>query len=125
MMNIFEKATKDKIMFDYKGQINCSDLWDLDVEELDSIYKTLNLKKKQMCEDSLLEKKTSEDTLLNTQINIIKHIVEYKLAEKEARLLFAERKARKEKIMEIIASKQDNALEKKSIAQLQKELDSL
>ena len=125
MMNIFEKATKDKIRFEYKGQISAEDLYDLDVEDLDCIFKTLNSTKKEKSEESLLEKKTTEDTLLNTQIKIIKHIVEYKLAEKDARVLLAERAEKKQRIMEIIASKQDSKLEKKSEKDLQDMLKSL
>lgn len=125
MMNIFEKATKNKIRFDYKGSISTEDLWDLDVTELDGIYKDLNVAKKQVSEKSLLEKETEEDTLLNTQIKIITQIVETKLAERDARLLLAERHEKKQKIMEILAGKQDSALEKKSSTQLQKMLEEL
>ena len=125
MRNIFEKATKDKIRFEYKGNVSVEDLWDLDVTELDNIFKSLNANKKQLSEESLLDIKTTEDTLVNTQIKIIKHIVESKLAEKDARLLLAEKKEKKEKIMEILASKQDSALEKKSSAQLKKMLEEL
>jgi len=125
MMNIFEKATKQKIRFDFRGSISTEDLWDLSVEELDGIFKGLNSSKRQMSEESLLEKKTTEDTLLNTQIKIVTSIVETKLAEKDARLLLAERKEKKEKIMAILASKQDSALERKSSAQLQKMLEEL
>ena len=124
-MNIFEKASKDGIRFDYKGSISVEDLWNLNVEELDSIFKTLNAEKKTITEDSLLEAKTTENVLLNTKIKIVTHIVEQKLEEKEKAKLSVERKQKKEKIMEILASKQDDALAKKSPKQLQEMLDSL
>ena len=124
-MNIFEKATKDKIMFDYKGTINCYDLWELSVTELDSIYKVLNAQRKQVTEDSLLEVKTAEDTILTTKISIITHIVETKQKELYLRKSASERKEKKEKIMSIIASKEDDALEKKSPSALKKMLDEL
>jgi len=125
MRNVFEKATKDKIRFDYKGAASTEDLWDLDVTDLDSIFKGLNANKRQEAEESLLETVSTKDTLVNTQIKIIKHIVEAKLEEKDARLLLAERKEKKQKIMEILAGKQDSALEKKSAKQLQKMLEDL
>lgn len=125
MRNIFEKATKDKIRFEYKGQISTEDLWDLSVTELDTIFKKLNSKKKQITEDSLLEVKTSENVLLNTQIKIVTSIVEQKLAEKEMQVAFKERKEKKEKIMEILASKQDSDLKEKSTEELQEMLNSL
>jgi len=125
MRNIFEKATKEKIRFEYKGTISVEDLWDLSVEELDNIFKSLNTSKKQLSEESLLDAETKQDTLLNTQIKIIKHIVEDKLMEKARRLKAVERKQKKEKIMEILANTADRALEKKSPAALKKMLDDL
>jgi len=125
MMNIFEKATKEKIRFEYRGTISAEDLWDLDVTELDNIFKGLNSSKKQLSEESLLDIKTTQDTLLNTQIKIIKHIVESKLTDAAARVLLQERKDKKEKIMSILASKQDSELESKSAKQLQKMLEEL
>ena len=124
-MNIFEYAVKNKVRFNYKGTIDSADLWDLDVTELDSIYKELSKIKKSMSEDSLLGAKSADSTLVNIQIELIRHVVESKLAEKEARLLRAEKKEKKEKIMAILASKQDSALEKKSEATLKKMLEEL
>ena len=123
MVNIFEKASKNKLRFEYKGLISAEDLWDLPVEELDSIYKDLNAKRKQAEDDSLLDNNT--DKTENTHIEIIKHIVSYKLQLKKARLLAAEKKVKKEKIMAILASKEDSALEKKSTASLKKMLEDL
>ena len=124
MMNIFEKATKQKIRFDYKGSVSVEDLWELDVNELDDIFKKLNGQIK-LSEVSLLDKKDREDTLINTQIKIVKEIVATKLAEKDARLLLIEKKEKKQKILAIMASKEDDALEKKSPAALKKMLDEL
>lgn len=56
---------------------------------------------------------------------IVKHIVSVKLAEKEAREKAFVKKAQKQKIMSIIAAKQDEALQKSSIDDLQKMLDEL
>lgn len=125
MMNIFEKAAKEAIRFEYKGLISAEDLWQLDVHELDSIFKVLNAEKKQVTEDSLLETTTKENTLLNTKIKIITYIVKSKLAEAEARTLLAEKKVKKEKIMAVLANKQDSELEGKSAEELQEMLESL
>lgn len=123
--NIFEYATRNKIRFSFRGLISVEDLWDLSLTNLDSIYKELNKQSKQSEEESLLNIKTQEDELLNVQIEIVKHIVSVKLAEKEAREKASVKKAQKQKIMSIMAAKQDEALQNSSIDELQKMLDEL
>ncbi len=123
--NIFEYATRNKIRFSFRGLISVEDLWDLSLTNLDSIYKELNKQSKQSEEESLLNIKTQEDELLNVQIEIVKHIVSVKLAEKEAREKASAKKAQKQKIMSIIAAKQDEALQNSSIDDLKKMLDEL
>ena len=123
--NIFEYATRNKVRFSFRGLISVEDLWDLSLTNLDSIYKELNKQSKQSEEESLLNIKTQEDELLNVQIEIVKHIVSVKLAEKEAREKASAKKVQKQKIMSIIAAKQDEALQNSSIDDLQKMLDEL
>lgn len=123
--NIFEYATRNKVRFSFRGLISVEDLWDLSLTNLDSIYKELNKQSKQSEEESLLNIKTKEDEFLNVQIEIVKHIVSVKLAEKEAREKASAKKAQKQKIMSIMAAKQDEALQNSSIDELQKMLDEL
>lgn len=123
--NIFEYATRNKVRFSFRGLISVEDLWDLSLTNLDLIYKELNKQLKHTEEESLLNIKTQEDELLNVQIEIVKHIVSVKLAEKEAREKTSAKKAQKQKIMSIIAAKQDEALQNSSIDDLQKMLDEL
>ena len=122
---MFIKASREKMRFPYKGLATVEDLWDLSVMELDKIYKSLNAKAKQAQEESLLEVKSSEDEELTAQIEIIKYIVSVKLEEKKAAEMAKERKEQKQKIMSILASKQDEALHGKSIEELEKMLDEL
>ncbi len=123
--NIFEYATRNKVRFSFRGLISVEDLWDLSLTNLDSIYKELNKQSKQSEEESLLNIKTKEDEFLNVQIEIVKHIVSVKLAEKETREKASAKKAQKQKIMSIMAAKQDEALQNSSIDELQKMLDEL
>lgn len=123
--NIFEYAVRNKTRFPFKGMISVEDLWDLSVTNLDSIYKTLNKQIKQSEEESLLNVKTNVDTELEVQIAIVKYIVSIKLAEQEAREKAAAKKAQKQKIMSIIATKEDEALQNSSVDDLRKMLDEL
>ena len=125
MEKMFEYATRNKVRFPFKGLISVEDLWDLTLTNLDSIYKTLNKQVNQSEEESLLNTKTTVDKELDVQIAIVNHIVAVKLAEQEAREKASAKKAQKQKIMAIIASKQDEALQNSSVEDLQKMLDEL
>lgn len=124
-MNIFEFAIRNKLRFPFKGLISVEDLWDLSVRELDSIFKTLNAQVKKSQEESLLDTKSKEDEVLSVQIEIVKYIVEVKLAEAEAIKQSRELKEKKQKIMEIISAKQDEALHNMSVENLQAMLENL
>ena len=125
MSNIFEKAVKGKYRFPYKGQISVEDLYDLPLGALDTVFKALNAEVKKTDEESLLQTKTTEDDILATKIEIVKYIFSEKLEEKKNRQEAAERKEKKQKIMQIIATKQDEALRNASVEDLQKMLDDL
>lgn len=122
---IFEYAVRNKVRFPFKGMISVEDLWDLSLTNLDSIYKTLNKQVKQSEEESLLSTKESVDVELGVQISIVKYIVSVKLAEKEAAEKASAKKAQKQKIMSIIASKENEALQNSSIDDLKKMLEEL
>ena len=122
---LFINATRNKVRFPFKGMISVEDLWDLSLTNLDSIYKTLNKQVKQSEEESLLTTKPNVDTELEVQIAIVKHIVSVKLAEKEAAEKASAKKTQKQKIMSIIATKENEALQNSSIDDLKKMLDEL
>ena len=123
--NIFEIATKEKYRFPFKGMISTEDLWDLSAEDLDSIFKSLNASKKKTQEESLLSESSKEDRKLLTKIEIVKHIFAAKQAEMEARKQKAENAAKKRRIEELIASKEDAALGEKSVEELKKMLTDI
>lgn len=123
--NMFEVATREKMRFPFKGMISVEDLWDLSVQNLDKVFKTLNSQRKEAQEESLLNTKSSEDERLETQIEIVKYIVNVKLEERAARVKDAENKEKKQKIMALMAKKDDEAMENMSKEELQKLLDEL
>lgn len=117
---MFEYATRNKLRFPYKGNVSVEDLWDLKLNDLDSVFKTLNRKVKQTEEESLLTVKSVEDTELSIQIEIVKYIFNTKTAEANAKLAEKERKEYKQKLMEIKAAKQEQALWNMSEEELDK-----
>ena len=123
--NMFEVATRTKMRFPFKGMISVEDLWDLSVQNLDKVFKTLNSQRKEAQEESLLNVKSSADEALDTQIAIVKYIFDVKLDEQAARVKAAENKEKKQKIMALMAKKDDEAMENMSKEELQKLLDEL
>lgn len=124
-VNLFEVATRENYLFPFKGMINVIDLWNLSLTNLDSVFKTLNAEVKKSEEESLLNAKTKEDEELTNKIDIIKYIVSKKLAEKEARENEKKNKEKRQRILEIKAKRQDEALENMSDEDLDKLLADL
>lgn len=123
--NVFEIAVREKYRFPYKGLVSVEDMWDLPVTELDKVFKELNKQVKTAQEESLLETKTKEDEILENKIDIVRHIVSIKQKESKDKMMERQRKAQKQRIMEIMADKEDEALKGKSLDELQKMLDEL
>ena len=126
--NIFEVAVKQKFRFEFKGLISVEDLFDLNVRDLDSVFKTLNSQLKQVKEESLLEVKTKQDEELDIKIEIVKYIFELKKEAENQRLKTKEQKEKKQKIMEILANKEDesyNNMSKEELTKMLSELEQL
>lgn len=124
MEKMFEFAAKNKIRFSYRGQMTTEDLFDLNLRDLDYIYKCLMEEKKTSETESLIEKKT-ENTVLECKIELVKYVFNQKVEEKKAAEAKAENAAKKQKILEILEKKQDAELEGKSADELKKLLEDL
>jgi len=122
---MFEKATRMKLRFSFKGQIGVEDLWDLKVQALDTIYSQLRAEQKAGNEESLLKRPTVTSKTRDLKIELVEHVVKTMLAEADARKVLANNKMQKDKITNIIAKKQDESLEKMSIEDLEKAIKEL
>ena len=101
------------------------DLWDLSVQQLDGIFKTLKSQEKKAQEESLLDTRTPEDEALKTKIDIIRYIVTVKLDEAKQAERAKENRDQKQKILGILAEKQDADLRSKTPEELQAMLNQL
>ena len=114
---MYKQAAQARARFPFRGNISVEDLFDLDLSELDSVYKTLKREQGET-EDGLLEERTEEQEFVGLKLAVVKDIFETKQAENAAREADTERKAQKQRILEIIAAKQDEALAGKSVDEL-------
>ncbi len=122
---MFEIAVRNKLRFPFRGLISTEDLWDLNVENLDVVFKELNSQIKRVQEESLLKTKSKQDEELELKISIVKYIVAVKLEETDLRVKAMEKREQKQKILKILSDKQDEALQNKSIEELEKMLEEL
>ena len=125
MTNIFERAAKAKVRFDHRGRISTEDLFDLPLEQLNKLYALLRVEQRALVDDSLLEKDTKEKTMLNLQVDLVKHVFKAKQDEQTARETRAERKMQREKIAAVIEEMKDEGLKKRSIEDLEKAMIEL
>jgi hypothetical protein len=122
---MFEVAARTKMRFPFKGPSSVEDLWDLSVENLDVIFKQLNAQLKQSSEESLLNKRTSEDEALALKIDIVKYIVSVKQNEENERVQAKAKKEKKDKIIARIAELNDAEFNTRSKEDLIKELNDM
>lgn len=122
---MFEYAARHKLRFSYKGMISVEDLWDLGVNQLDIIFKSLNAQRKTEGEESLLVSSTTKNKELEMKIDIVKHIVKTKLAEAENYKKAKETRERKQHLMAILADKEEAELHSKSAEELMKMIEEL
>ena len=132
-MSNFEKALRQKLRFDTpSGLLGAEDLWDLPLTStrtgranLDDIARSLNKKLKSGDDLSFVVKERKSDETVQLAFDLVKHVIDVRLAENAAALLEKERAEKKQKIMSIIASKQDESLHSMSLDDLKKLMSEL
>lgn len=123
--NIFEMATRLKFRFPFRGMVTTEDLWDLSMEQLDTVYKALNKDAQAVQEDSLMGTPRVGNAELNAKIDIVKYIFQVKQEEEYERQAAADNAMKKRRILEILAKKQDAAMENMTEEELQAALAEL
>ena len=121
----FEMASRKHYRYPYNGMISTEDLWELNVSQLDLIFKKLKAQSRQAQEESLLTTKTQEDVDTENKIDIIRYIVEYKQnLQKEAEMA-VQRKQQRTRIEEILYERENADLRNKTPEELRAMLDEL
>lgn len=132
-MNNFELASRKKFRFpSVAGMLSVEDLWDLPLTtkngraSLDDVAKSLYHEIKQSAEVvSFVTDSVNDNPNLQAAFEIVKHVIEVRKEEKKAADQAKERADKRQRIMELIAKKQDQALEGQSLEDLQKMVEAL
>lgn len=125
-MENFEKATRAKLRFSTnKGQLSVEDLWELSLTSLDNIARAVNRELKSESEESFITNKTATNTVLELKLDILKHIIGVKLAERDATKARSERQAKLAELKTLAASKALEVLGSKSLDEINKMIADL
>ena len=131
-MNIFEQATRCALRFEtVRGHLTVEDLWSLPLSatskfDLDTTAKGLSKALKEFSEESFVEQtqSTAQDEL-NLKLEIVKHVIAVKIAEREAKLAAATKAQERQKLLSILERKSNESLESLSADEIQKRLAAL
>jgi len=121
--SIFEAASRGRLRFETScGILSVDDLWDIKLEKLNETAVALN---NLLKEESFISKKSKVEDINDLRFAIVKHVIKVRLQDIEDKENEVLVKAKKEKIIEAIANKEDEKLNSESIAKLKKMLADL
>lgn len=129
--NIFEVASRKGLRFGTaKGAICADDLWHLPLTSkngvnLDDIARGYSRELKAQEEESFVTKPASRDTTMELGFAIVKRVIEYKLAERDAAKVSVEKAKQRELLKGLIAKKKVEELGATDIKDLEKQLKAL
>lgn len=119
-MENFKLASQQKLRFQTtRGSLSTEQLWDLSLEELDTLAVSLEAEHKESGKKSFLITKSVKDKTAKLRFDVVLDVLTTKVEEAQALTEAAEIKAHNEKIITLIAEKQDESLKGKSIKQLE------
>ena len=130
--SIFEKASKQKLRFETsKGFISTEQLWDLPLQSntgkvnLDDLAKEVSAKLKESEVESFVTKGKASNTDDKLRLDILKHVIDVRVTEKEALSNQRANAERKRLLLDVLAEKRAANLSNLTEEQIQAELDSL
>ena len=130
-MTLFETASRLKLRFpSTKGDLTVEQLWDLPLQsksnfDLDTVAKTVNAYLQSTGEKSFVTASSTANEKMTLTLDIVKHIISVRLKENQDALLVSAKKAEREKLLGILANKQDEALQQLTPEQIQARLAEL
>jgi hypothetical protein len=126
--NIFEQAARRKLRFPTAiGNLPVEDLWDLPLESkagrlsLDLIAIDLHEQLEKVKTKSFVSG-SKKDPVIQLRFDIVKHIIDTRVAENAAKTEAKQRDTQIAKISETLAKKKDAALENLSVEELEAQL---
>lgn len=131
--NLFENASRLKLRFDTpRGSLSIEDLWDLPLISrtgninLDDIARDLHRQVRETDgEVSFVTPAQGPNETLQLSFELVKHVIGVRVAERDAAAEAAVRKEKKQRLLELIARKEDETLAGKSLEELRAMVEGL
>jgi hypothetical protein len=130
--SMFETAVRTKMRFlSPRGDLTVEQLWDVPLRSRDDfnlnwIAKSTNTMLKTVEEESFVDSTPAPaHGRLTMTLEIVKHVIETKLAEEASAKRRSENKVEKEKLLRILAEKQEGKLSDLTEKELQKRINAL
>jgi hypothetical protein len=130
--NMFEYATRNKLRFQStRGELTVEQLWDVPLRSrddlnLDAVAKSTSKALKEISEESFVETaKTAEHSRREMALEVVKYVIDSKLADEEAVKRRADNRLEKEKLLAILAEKQDGKLSELTEKELRRRIKAL
>lgn len=116
---MYKEALQKKLRFKTnKGMITTEDLFDLSLQNLSTLAIMLDKKIREAPKKSFIEELPTEENDDELRFSIVKDVINIKLKARKDNINRAQIDARNKRIAELIAKKEDEALENKSIEEL-------
>lgn len=132
-MDLFLLATRSKYRFpSTRAELTVEQLWDVPLRSkddfnLDKIAKGISRDLESASEKSFVPETTRNPAkkVQENKLEIVKQVIAIKLDDEETAKTKADNKVEKEKLLRILAEKQDGELSDLSVKELQKRIDAL
>lgn len=126
MSDLFFNAVKNKYRFPSKrGNLTTEQLFELPFEGLDEIYSELSAKLEAAPKKSLLSPRSVADVELKEKVEIIEAVFAFKAELRDKAKRAQEKSQQKQKLLDLIEKKKNQALEGLSEEELLKKLAEL
>lgn len=116
---MYKEALQKKLRFKTnKGMITTEDLFDLSLQNLNTLAIMLDKKISEAPKKSFIEELPVEENDDELRFSIVKDVINIKLKARKDNIDKAQADAQKKRILEILAKRNDEDLEKKSTEEL-------
>lgn len=117
-MENFKLASKEKLRINFKGVLSTEQLWDLSLNDLDTLAVSLEAELKESDKKTFLNTKSAKDKTAKLKFDVVLEVLTFKMEEAQAAASAKEIKEHNNKILTLIAEKKDASLKGKSEKQL-------